>query len=345
MKHKKAVRNVTLGLATGLVPLAGAGIDAAAAGESPPTALCQSWFGERGPVGGPTVGEGPPGDMMTVTVGWEPGTWPDGLREVVNCVGIDGHLVADLTRSTLTPRNTGNLIVDLLLPQGTPGSLVCQQSVLLGKGKAEGREHSTAPVCFKLRAAEELAGGPGVADDQTPPPSKAPIRVPATPPPPTTGRAPAVEAAAPAPSAAPKPVLGSTPPARAAYEAARGATKSPAAWSAAPARITRPAMPTATALEAAPAPTELARTPPVERGTPGAAGVAGSNSAARNGASVAGAPGAPGAGAVVTAPRDALPHTGLGDKIPLAGAGSLLAFGGAAIILGEPRRRRAPRPA
>jgi hypothetical protein len=102
-------------------------------------------------------------------------------------------------------------------------------------------------------------------------------------------------------------------------------------------------MPAVPVVETAPAPTELARTPPVNGGRASAAGVAGSSSA-RHGASVARAPGAPGAGAAVTASA-ALPRTGLGDKIPLAGAGSLLAFGGAAIILGEPRRRRAPRPA
>jgi hypothetical protein len=343
MKHKKAVRNVTFGLATGLVPLAGAGVSAAAAGESPPSALCQSWFGERGPVGGPIVGEGPPGDTMTVTVGWETGTWPDGLREVVNCVGIDGHLVADLTRSTLTPRNTGNLIVDLLLPHGAPGSLVCQQSVLLGKGKAEGREHSTAPVCFKLRAAEELAAGPGSADEQTPPASKAPIRVPATPPshPPAS-----VPAARPAvgQNTAPAPTSNSsTPPARAAFEAARGAARSPAAW-AAPTRSAQAFAPSAPLTRAAPAATELARTPPVNdraTKTPQAAGTAQASTA--RGASAASAPGAPDSGAITA--RAALPHTGLGDKIPLAGAGSLMALGGAAIILGEPRRRRAPRPA
>jgi hypothetical protein len=335
MKHKKAVRNVTLGLATGLVPLAGAGVTAAAAGEAPSSALCQSWFGERGPVGGPTLGEGPPGDAMTVTVGWETSTWPDGLREVVTCVGIDGHLVADLTRSILTPRNTGNLIVDLLLPQAPPGSLVCQQSVLIGKGKSEGREHSTSPACFKLRAAEELATGTGAVGEQTPPASKAPSQIPHV----TAGpRQPAAGTASPAPSALPAPTSTSTPPARAAFEAARGAARSPSAW-AAPQRSAPAEAPTLpVAAKAAPAATELARTPPANSGT--AAPANPRANVARAGAAAVGAPGAPDA---VTA-RSALPHTGLGDKIPLVAAGGLMALGGAAIILGEPRRRRAPVP-
>jgi hypothetical protein len=320
MKHKKAVRNVTFGLATGLVPLAGAGVSAAAAGESPPSALCQSWFGERGPVGGPIVGEGPPGDIMTVTVGWETGTWPDGLREVVNCVGIDGHLVADLTRSTLTPRNTGNLIVDLLLPHGAPGSLVCQQSVLLGKGKAEGREHSTAPVCFKLRAAEELAAGPGSADEQTPPASKAPIRVPATPPshPPTSAQLPAASPAvgqntAPAPTSS-----SSTPPARAAFEAARGGGR------AAP----RDAVPDPRLSVGVPAPVWPA---PATQASPA--------KAAARPAAAATQP----KGAATGARSTSLARTGLEHHIPLAGAGGFLALGGAAIIFGAPRGRRSAR--
>lgn len=334
MKHKTAVRNVTLGLATGLVPLAGAGVTAAAAGELPTSALCESFFGERGPVGGPTVGEGPPGDAMTVTVGWETGTWPDGLREVVTCVGIDGHLVADLTRSILTPRNTGNLIVDLLLPQAPPGSLVCQQSVLIGKGKSEGREHSTSPVCFKLRAAEELATGAGAAGEQTPPASKAPTQIPTV----TAGpRQPAAGLTTPAPSAAPAPTSTSTPPARAAFEAARGAARSPQAW-AAPMRSAPVALPSAPAVKAAPAATELARTPPDSGRTVAAPANPRANEA-RTGATAVGAPGAP--DSAITA-RPALAHTGLGDKIPLAAAGGLMALGGAAIILGEPRRRRAP---
>ena len=35
----------------------------------------------------------------------------------------------------------------------------------------------------------------------------------------------------------------------------------------------------------------------------------------------------------------ALPRTGISDHIPLAGGGGLLAIGGAAIVLAEPRRR------
>ena len=42
------------------------------------------------------------------------------------------------------------------------------------------------------------------------------------------------------------------------------------------------------------------------------------------------------------APRAALARTGVTDRIPLAAAGSLLAFGGAAIVLAEPRRRARP---
>ena len=40
-------------------------------------------------------------------------------------------------------------------------------------------------------------------------------------------------------------------------------------------------------------------------------------------------------------PMTALPHTGLDNHIPLAGAGGLLALGGLSILFGEPRRRAA----
>jgi hypothetical protein len=52
---------------------------------------------------------------------------------------------------------------------------------------------------------------------------------------------------------------------------------------------------------------------------------------------------APAASPVATdaagAPATALARTGLENQIPLAGAGLLLALGGAAIMFGEPRRR------
>ena len=53
-------------------------------------------------------------------------------------------------------------------------------------------------------------------------------------------------------------------------------------------------------------------------------------------AAPAGSPVAPDAAG---APAAALARTGLENQIPLAGAGLLLALGGAAIIFGEPRRR------
>jgi hypothetical protein len=52
--------------------------------------------------------------------------------------------------------------------------------------------------------------------------------------------------------------------------------------------------------------------------------------------SVAPAPTLPATGGAAV---PALPRTGINDHIPLAGGGGLLAIGGAAIVLGEPRRR------
>lgn len=356
MKRKKVVRNVTLAtVATGLVQLTGAGT--AGAGPESPAALCTSTFGEQGPAGGPIVGEGPPGDAMTVTLGWDVGDWPEGLREVVTCLSIDGRAFPGMTRLTAQPPNAGNIAVDLLLPPGPAGSLVCQNSILVGTASTEGRRRQTGPVCFKLRAAEELLAGPeapqGPASPSTGTPS-APTR--ATPAAPDA-------LAAPAPKPAPAHQPGSTPPARAAFEAARGAARAPAAWrtgsshssaawstAPAPARSAPApeAKPTAPVTRAGQAADELARTP--DGPSLSAAATATATTAPRKGAvaqgaaSRAGATAAPGIRGAADA-RAALPRTGVGDKIPLAGAGTLMALGGAAIILGEPRRRAVRRPA
>ena len=270
MRRRAVVRHVTLGaLFTGLVPLTSAGVVAAATGDSP-AALCRSTFGERGPGGGPIVGEGPAGDPMSVTIGWEPGDWSDGLREVVTCVSVDGRAVPGLTTSTATPSNSGSLTVNLTLPLGEPGASVCQQSVLVGSGRADGRHRPTSPVCFKLRAAE--------------------------PPPPTQSAGRSSEASAtPSPVTPPARAPESTPPARAAFEAALGAARPQVARSVARTETPRsdPAAAAATAPAAGPRATNLAR-------------------------------------------------TGLDTHIPLAGAGGLLARGGAAIVLAEPRRRLRP---
>ena len=152
MKRTGVVRHATLGaLVTGLVPLTAAGAGAGPAGGSP-AALCRTAYGERGPTGGPVVGEGPSGDPMSVSIDWEPGDWSDGLREIVTCISVDGRAVPALAISTVGPPNTGSITLSLTLPAGEPGSLVCEQSVLVGTGATEGRTRPTSPVCFKLRA-------------------------------------------------------------------------------------------------------------------------------------------------------------------------------------------------
>ena len=215
MDRKAVIRNFLLGaLLTGLSPLIGAGVDPAAGAESP-AALCQSTFGESGPVGGPVAGEAPPGDPMTTTIGWDPFDWSGGLREIVTCVSVGGRAAPALTTSRPTPRNDGSLVISLTLPPGEPGSLICEQSILVGVSGAGQR--TTSPVCFKLRAGM-VPPGPG---------APAPGGV-----------------AAPAPPA-PAPAAPAGPPARAASEAARGGFDVPAA---------RPVLPDPVAGVAIPAP-------------------------------------------------------------------------------------------
>jgi hypothetical protein len=304
MNRRALVRNLMLGgLVTGLAPFSVAGIDAAAAAESP-AALCQSAFGESGPAGGAVVGEGPSGDPMSTTVGWDPVDWPDGLREVVTCVSVGGRAAPALTTSMATPRNDGSLVVGLTLPLGKPGSLVCEQSVLVGAGNAAGRHRTSSPVCFKLRAPEPVgsAGPAGRAAAPAPTPPAGP---------------PAPGPKAPVHAAPSVPHPGSTPPARAAFEAARGPVGMPAARDAVPDPLVSVAVP-----------------PPVwpNPASPATAAKAGKPAAT---AQAAGAP----TGAQATS----LARTGLEHHIPLAGAGGFLALGGAAVIFGAPGRRRSAR--
>jgi hypothetical protein len=311
MNRKAVVRHVTLGaVVTGLVPLTAAAAGAGPAGGSA-AALCRATFGDRGPAGGPVVGEGPSGDPMTVSIGWEPAAWSDGLRQIVTCVGVDGRGVPALTMVTDTPANSGSLALTLNLPSGEPGSLVCEQSVLVGAGADEGRARPTSPVCFKLRAADappptraggrtsDAAPAPAspAADSLAGPPARTPNGPgPAGPPSPVASGAPGPRTRTRMGSPDP---ASSTPPARAAFEAASAA----AAPGGRPAAVAIP--------KAASAPTPAVI--PSARPTAGA-------------------------------PTTALPRTGLDDHLPLAGAGGLLALGGLAIVLAEPRRRTRLRP-
>jgi hypothetical protein len=344
MKRKKVVRNLTVGaLATGLVPLSSAAVGAATSGDTP-AGRCQATFGDHGPVGGPVVGEGPSGDPMGVTIGWESGDWPDGLREVVTCMSVDGVAVRGLTTSMASPPNSGTLTLNMMLPAGAPGALACEQSILFGAGTADGRHQTTSPVCFKLRAPEpeppvrsdrrasshDESSAPPLTPPSTPA-ARAALSSPSTERSPVdpspVGKAPAKaapggdkapdkpaprkKAAAKAPkakshggsggeSAAPYPL--STPPARAAFEAAFGLIRPPEV----PAVMPAPAAAAAPQSDATPAETARAAAPT----------------------------------SVISPRTTPLPRTGVGDKIPLAAAGSLFALGGAAMILGEPRRRR-----
>jgi hypothetical protein len=320
MNRKALIRNLLLvALITGLAPLSGAGVDAAAAGESP-AALCQSTFGESGPVGGPVAGEAPSGDPMTTTIGWDPFDWSGGLREIVTCVSVGGRAAPALTTSRSTPRNDGSLVISLTLPAADPGSLICEQSILLGATSAGQR--TTSPVCFKLRAGDVPPGS------GAPTPGGAPA--PAAPAPAPPAPAPAAPTGPPAPApkvpVAPKPPAtypASTPPARAAFEAARGGFDVPAA---------RPVLPDPMAGVAVPAPAWPDPASPAAAARPRPSTVAAA-------AAVAPTPSIP-----AGAPVAALATTGIDEHIPLAGAGGFLAVGGAAIIFSAPGRRRRPRP-
>jgi hypothetical protein len=318
MNRKAVVRHVTLGaVVTGLVPLTAAGAGAGPARGST-AALCRATFGEHGPAGGPVVGEGPSGDPMTVSIGWEPAAWPDGLRQVVTCVGVDGRGVPALATVIDTPPNSGSLALTLNLPSGEPGSLVCEQSVLVGAGADEGRARPTSPVCFKLRAAD--APPPTRAGGRTPDAAPAPAPVASSLGGPAANSQPGPPARSPngpGPAGPPSPVASGAPGPR-----ARNRMGSPD-----PASSTPPARAAFEAASAAAAPGGRRAAVAVPRAAPAPAPAV--------------VPAARPTGGV---PTTALPRTGLEDHLPLAGAGGLLALGGLAIVLAEPRRRTRLRP-
>jgi len=314
MNGRSLIRNLMLGaLVTGVAPLTGAGgrVSVAAAASSP-AALCQSTFGEGGPTGGAIVGEGPSGDPMSTTIGWDPVDWPDGLREIVTCVSVGGRAVPALTSSTPTPHNDGSLVIGLTLPGGEPGALACEQSVLVGAGDANGKHRTTSPVCFKLRAPEPPLGSD---DPAARPPARPAPAVPASPP--ASPKAPV--------NAAPLvPYPASTPPARAAFEAARGGIGMGAAR------------------DALPDPRLSVGVPPPAWPEPAGSPAAPAKAVARPAAAAAAATTQP-KGAATGPQSTSLARTGLEHHIPLAGAGGFLAIGGAAIIFGAPKGRRSAR--
>jgi hypothetical protein len=354
MKRKAVVRNVTLGaLATGLVPLTAAGAGAGLTSDSA-AALCRATFGDRGPAGGRVVGEGPSGDPMVVSIGWDPADWSDDqLAAIVTCVSADGRPVPSLTTLTEAPPNTGSLTLSLTLPPGAAGSLVCEQSVLVGKGLADGRNRTTSPVCFKLRGAgAPEPGRPGPAGPPAPvAPSPAPPdpgRGAAGPPaPPTPGRGAAGQPAPPTPGrGAAGPPAPPTP--------GRGAAGQPAPPTPGRGAAGQPAPPTpgrGAAGSTAPATPDPASTPPARAAFEAAASPARPSAARAASAparkpvagAVAAEPAVKAPAAAGGAPDAALASTGIEHQLPLAGAGALLAFGGAAILFAEPRRRSASR--
>jgi hypothetical protein len=224
-------------------------------------------------------------------------------------VSVDGRSAPELATSTVEPPNTGSLMLDLTLPAGEPGSLVCEQSVLVDGRDAPGRIPPTSPACFKLRASD--APAPVKSGGRTSAEAPAPARNPAAPSA-SAGRPAGPLAPTPGPAGPPAPVGPPAPGARTAAgsRSARSAVSEPPS--------------TLAAVRGTPTARDSAQAAPLRTAATGALTVPAASPAATDAAG---------------APATALPRTGLEHQIPLAGAGLLLALGGAAIIFGEPRRR------
>ena len=310
MKRKAVVRQVTLGaLATGLVPLTAAGAGAGP-NDGSAAALCQSTFGERGPAEGPVVGEGPSGDSMLVSIGWNPSDWPGGISRIVTCVSVDGRAVPE-------PGHLHGRPAQHRQPDARPHAAARRArrpGVRAERAGREGRRRRAAPRPRARRASS--SGPPTAARSEARPPAQTP---PAARPAPVGPPAPSPQG-----SGGPTPPLpipprprrpgpprgrpqrdpGLPPPTLATPTRGRG---EPSRRRPGRTRPRRPRPPTARQIRSR-------RTSPVPRPAP----------RRRSG----------------RRPGAALARTGIDDHIPLAGAGALLAIGGVAIMFGEPRRRR-----
>jgi len=196
------------GWALGMVPGSLGRAQAATAMET-----CRSTLSGKAP-SGPVVAKAAPGAAMAVNVVWEPKDWSGNrLAEIVTCVAVADQLASDLTTLNIGPPNTGSFIRTLTMPFEAPGTLVCQQSLLIGTG-SEGVSgiRRTNPVCFE--AVEASASAPA------PTPVPTPARAAPTPPPapdPAPAPAPALTPAKAMPSPA-------SPPSRTADQATGAGT-------------------------------------------------------------------------------------------------------------------------
>jgi LPXTG-motif cell wall-anchored protein len=219
---RRSLSRALLLTAVGAVGLFGTGATALAAteqspGPEPGSPEQMEYFADtcrkemqRPPIGGvenvtsPGPGTIVAGDVVDISLAWDPADWTDTwVEKVLNCVSVDGVPVPELTDEERPAPNDGAFDRELAVPDDMEsGHLLCQQGFVYGMFARGGYTLTSSPrVCFTTEAAPPP---PPPTTTTTEPPTTTTTEPPTT----TTTEAPSrVAAAAPeAPEPAPVPV-------------------------------------------------------------------------------------------------------------------------------------------
>src|SRR5918999_5935109 len=165
--------------------------------QRPPTAAPGGGRVEN--VTSPGPGTATAGDVIDITLSWDPADFDDTwIQKVTNCVSIDGEPVPELTDEERPAPNDGNYGRELVIPENIEsGHLLCQQGFVYGNLSRGGYSLISSPrVCFTTQAAPP---------PPPPPPTTAPPTTTTTAAPTTTTTEPPAPARAAAGEPAPAP--------------------------------------------------------------------------------------------------------------------------------------------
>lgn len=117
---------------------------------------------QRPPIGGvenvtsPGPGTIVAGDVVDISLSWDPADWTDTwVEKVLNCVSIDGTPVPELTDEERPSPNDGVFRRELAIPDDMEsGHLLCEQGFVYGMFARGGYTLTSSPrVCFTTEAA------------------------------------------------------------------------------------------------------------------------------------------------------------------------------------------------
>lgn len=181
--------------------------------QRPPTAA--PGVGRMENVTSPGPGVAVAGDVIDITLSWDPADFDDTwIQKVLNCVSIDGEAVPELTHEERPAPNDGTYGRELVVPDDIKsGHLLCEQGFVYGNLSRGGYSLISSPrVCFTTEAAPPPPPPPPTTTTTAPPTTTttaAPTTTVMEPPAPART---AAGAPAPLPAPAPKKELPKTGP-------------------------------------------------------------------------------------------------------------------------------------